>query len=282
MNTDWVTLHGPAQASHPLVLDSPHSGDIYPPDFGAAAPHRALREGEDGHVDALWQPATSRGLPLLAARFARTYIDANRHAGDVDLALMADGHWPDEHQPSASQAIGKALIWRTLDNGLPIYDRPLTVDEVRGRIQRCHRPYHQALQRLLDDTHARFGVVYHLNCHSMDAVTGAMSAGQPGRPRPDMVLGDGDGSTCDPDFTAMVQGTLASMGYRVVLNDPFKGHVLVHAYSRPAQGRHSLLLEVNKGLYQDPHTLQPHAGFARLQADLLKLVDALIARYSRA
>jgi N-formylglutamate amidohydrolase len=280
MSNQWLSVHGPQQAQHPVVLDSPHSGTRYPDDFGAIADERALRDGEDCYVDELWLAATQRGIPLLAAQFPRTYIDPNRHPGDIDLALMQDGHWPDEHQPSGQHQIGKALIWRTLDNGDVIYDRKLTVDEVRQRIARYHQPYHQTLQRLLDDTHARFGAVYHINCHSMDAVTGAMSTGVPGTPRPDMVLGDIDGTTSEPGFTEFVRQTLANMGYWVTVNDPFKGLALVEAYAAPHAGRHSLQLEVNKGLYMNPQTLERHDGFARVQADFARLVDALIARYS--
>jgi N-formylglutamate amidohydrolase len=61
----------------------------------------------------------------------------------------------------------------------------------------------------------------------------------------------------------------------VAINDPYKGVELVRAYANPAAGRHSLQLELNKRLYMDEATRQPHAGFAPLQADLMGLVDAL-------
>ena len=134
-------VHGPAAVSQPLLLDSPHSGRVFPADFGAAVSEHALRDGEDCFVDELWRPATARGVWLLAARCARTYIDVNRHAGDVDLDLLEGGHWPDEHRPSGKAAIGKALVWRTLADGTPIYRRRLGVDEMRARIERWHRPY---------------------------------------------------------------------------------------------------------------------------------------------
>ncbi len=68
------------------------------------------------------------------------------------------------------------------------------------------------------------------------------------------------------------------MGYDVKVNDPFKGVALVQAYSNPAAGRHSLQIEINKRLYMDEATLQPHAGFAALQLNLMRLIDALIER----
>jgi len=270
-----VELHGPALAAAPLVLDSPHSGRDFPADFDAAVTEFDLREGEDCYVDELYRPATELGVPLLAARFPRTYLDPNRHRGDIDLELIEGGRWPHEHVPSGKARIGKALVWRTLDDGRPIYSRRLTVAEVVSRIERCHAPYHQRLRALLDETHRRFGAVYHLNCHSMPAVGGAQGEGGQGQPRADFVLGDRDGSTCDPAFTEFVRATLAAMGYEVAVNDPYKGVELVKAYSEPRRRRHSLQVEVNKRLYMDEATRSRHQGFAALQADLSRLAKAI-------
>ena len=279
MTTDDVLrIHGPRLALLPLVLDSPHSGTRMPADFGAALPESDLRDGEDCFIDELYLPAAERGIPLLAAQFPRTYLDPNRHAGDIDTDLL-DAPWPDTLVPSGKARIGKSLVWRTLDDGRPIYNRKLTVQELRQRIARCHAPYHQALRGLLQAAHARHGQVFHINCHSMNPVSGAMGEGGAGQPRADVVLGDRDGTTCAPAFTAFVRDTLAARGYDVKVNDPFKGVELVRAYANPAAGFHSLQLEVNKRLYMHQATLQKHAGFNRLQADLMDLLDAIAAKF---
>ena len=269
-------LHGPAQPRTPLVLDSPHSGFDFPADFGAAVSEFELRDGEDCFVDELWMAATERGVGLIAARAPRTYIDCNRHAGDVDLALIEGGQWPDAHVPSGKARLGKALVWRTLDDGRAIYDRKLGVDEVRRRIERYHRPYHRALQERIAATHARFGASWHIDCHSMNAVAGAQGEGGAGTPRADIVLGDRDGTTCDAAFTQFVRAHLANLGYDVRVNDPYKGVELVRAYSNPATRRQSLQLEVNKRLYMDEATREKTAGFTTLREHLATLVDALL------
>lgn len=269
-------IRGPHDPELPLVLDSPHSGNRFPADFDAVVGEAELREAEDCFVDELWGAAAALGAPLLAAQFPRTYLDPNRHAGDIDPELI-DGRWPGEIVASGKARIGKSLIWRTLEDGRPIYARKLAADEVRLRIERCHAPYHEALRTLLDRAHRQFGAVWHINCHSMRSVAGKQSDDGEGRPRADVVLGDRDGTTCDPGFTEFVRATLAGMGYDVKVNDPYKGVELVRAYSSPRAQRHSLQIELNKRLYMDEATLQKHAGFAGLQRDLQALLEALAA-----
>jgi N-formylglutamate deformylase len=268
-------LHGPHEPASPLVLDSPHSGFSFPADFDAVVSEADLRDGEDCFVDQLYLPATELGVPLLAAVYPRTYLDANRHAGDVDLELVEGGRWPHEYVPSGKADIGKALVWRTLDDGRAIYGRRLRVEEILSRIERVHTPYHDRLQRMIDTAHARFGTVFHINCHSMNSVAGVMGEGGKGTERSDFVLGDRDQTTCDPAFTEFVRATLVAMGYVVRVNDPYKGVELVRAYSDPARRRHSLQVEINKRLYMDEERLLPNDGFASLQRNLSQLIEAV-------
>jgi N-formylglutamate deformylase len=272
-----VEVHGPAAPQAPLVLDSPHSGINFPADMRAAVSEFDLRDGEDCFVDELYRPATERGVALIAAQFPRTYIDPNRHPGDIDLALLEGGRWPHEHVPSGKAELGKALIWRTLDDGRAIYARQLSVTETEARIANFHAPYQRTLQQWIAATHERFGASFHINCHSMNAVAGTQGEGGAGSERADFVLGDRDGTTCAPAFTAFVRETLAGMGYHVKVNDPYKGVELVRAFSSPASGRHSLQVEINKRLYMNEATRSKHDGFEALQKNLLALVDAVLA-----
>ena len=259
----------------PLVLDSPHSGREFPADFDAQVSEAELREAEDSFVDELYAGAAELGAPLVTAAFPRTYVDANRHAGDVDLELI-EGAWPGEYRPSGKAAIGKALVWRTLEDGRPIYSRRLKPEQVMSRIERFHQPYHRALKERLDAAHRRFGKVFHINCHSMRSVAGKQSSDGEGAVRADFVLGDRDGTTCDARFTELARETLAGMGYVVKVNDPYKGVELVRAYSDPKAGRHSLQIEINKRLYMDEATLRKSSGFGRLQRDLAELLREVL------
>jgi N-formylglutamate deformylase len=153
------------------------------------------------------------------------------------------------------------------------------VDEVKRRIVAYHQPYQRAVKDALDAAHAHFGAVWHLNVHSMPAVSSSVSEEGPGKARADFVLGDRDGTTCEPEFRSLVADTLRGMGYHVKINDPYKGVELVRAFSDPKAGRHSLQVEVNRRLYMDERTRRKTGGFDRLKGDLEKLVRA-VAEYA--
>jgi len=273
-----LKIHRPSGLTSPLVLDSPHSGHEFPVDFCAAVSVEQLRTTEDVWVNELYASAPEHGAHLLEARFPRSYIDPNRAAGDIDLELL-EGPWPHHYAPSGKARLGKALVWRSLDDGTPIYASQLSAAAILHRITHYLQPYQSALKSLLDQAHMAHGVVYHINCHSMEPVGGAMGEGGQGRARADVVLGDRDGSTCAPGFTQHVAAFFKARGYSVAVNDPYKGVELVRMFSAPLLGRHSLQIEVNKGLYLHDGTLERSAGFPKLQSDLSALL-AELARYA--
>ena len=96
----------------------------------------------------------------------------------------------------------------------------------------------------------------------------AMSTQEKGTLRPDFVIGDRDGTSCNKKFTNLIVNILKDLNYDVVTNDPYKGMELVSAYSNPAQNKHSLQIEVNRGLYMDEKTRIKTDGFNALKEHL--------------
>lgn len=273
------TLRLPQADAIPLVGDSPHSGVQYPDDFGYALRFDQLRSGEDTDVHVLWEALPSVGATLLAAEFPRAYIDPNRDLEDIDPAML-DGAWPTPLNPGEKTRLGIGLIWRDAgpDGRKPIYDRLLGVAEVHRRIAGYHAPYHAAMQEQIESAYARFGAVWHLNLHSMPANSYEGMQIRSDHPLADFVLGDRDGSTAAPEFTAMVAAALRQRGFSVALNDPFKGVALIARLGRPAERRHSLQVEVHRGLYMNETTRERSTGFNALR-DALAGVAREIADY---
>lgn len=274
MQSAFVLSPPSIQPAIPLILDSPHSGQQYPADFGSCQPLTVLREGEDAFVERLYEGAHKLGATLLAAQFPRVYIDPNRGLGEIDPGML-DGPWPGALTPGRKTELGIGLIWRTMGQGREIYDRLLPVAEVQARIQRCYRPYHLALKRLLDDALSRHGRRWHLNLHSMPDDSYAQ-LGLPDRVLADFVLGNLDGRTSDAATLDVLETALRGAGYTVARNDPFKGVDLIARYGNPVVHCHSVQIEIKRSLYMDLATHQPNAGFERARAALQAMLEALV------
>ncbi|MDX2027585.1 MAG: N-formylglutamate amidohydrolase [Alphaproteobacteria bacterium] len=266
------TIIESSSLASPLVVDSPHSGRIYPADFDFTCPLPLLRQTEDFRVDELVMGASESGASVLKAEFPRSYIDTNRAEDDLDPALLAEP-WPAPLMPEDRTLLGLGLVRRLCKSGVPVYRAPLSVAEVQKRIVQFYRPYHAALEKLIAARIAKFGTCYLINAHSMP---GWNSEDRRQR-RPDFVLGDRNGTSCDPSFTRRVRDLLQDMGFTVALNVPYKGMEIVRRYGKPHAGRQALQLEINRQLYMNEGTLETHEGFPRLQRELTVFFTALAA-----
>ncbi|MEQ8397773.1 N-formylglutamate amidohydrolase [Thalassobaculum sp.] len=257
----------------PLVFDSPHTGLLFPADFRPAIPLEHCERVADWFVEELFGAAPDHGAILIEALFRRAYIDPNRSERDLDLSMIESG-WPDPVDLTEKTARGASLVWKVIDGQTPIYDRTLSIAEVRNRIETYWRPYHSALKSALDETHARFGKVFHVDCHSMPEF-GDPRWGDQGERRADFIVGTRDGTTASPAFTEVVVETLRASGYSVSLNDKFKGVELIRRYAHPAAGREALQIEVNRGVYMDETTLTRSERFGATQAAVTRMIAAL-------
>ncbi len=272
MSLQPYILSEPLAAKTPLVVDSPHSGRIYPADFGYSCPLALLRQTEDSYVDELIMGAVNAGGTVITAEFPRSYIDANRAEDDIDPAVLSEP-WPTTLKPSARTLLGLGLVRRLCRSNVPVYAAPLSVAEVQERIEKFYRPYHAALANTLSQAVSEFGECYLINAHSMPSQSHENRLVR----RPDFILGDRDGTSCDPSFTRRVQNILLDMGYSVALNDPYKGVEIARRYGQPQSGQHALQLEINRRLYMNEQTLEKTEGFARLQKNLTEFFQILAA-----
>ena len=269
-------LHPNPALSLPLVCDSPHSGISYPTDFSYEVPFSLLRQGEDTDVDALWASVPEVGGTLISATFPRTYIDVNRAIDDIDPAML-DGQWSSPLNPSEKSRLGFGLIWQKMDQDNPIYTGKIAVKEVLHRIQNYWQPYRDALKEAFNQSRSDFGGVWHLNLHSMpDNAYQRLGLGKD-RQLADFVLGDRDGTTCEPAFMDVVEKSLRKHGYTVARNDPYKGVAVLAELGRPALNQHSLQVEVRRPLYMNEQTRERSDNFVVLQKHLSDAITEIAA-----
>jgi N-formylglutamate amidohydrolase len=269
-----------------LVFASPHSGRDYPAELMAAAAldAAAIRRSEDAFVDELIASGPACGAAVIAARYARAFIDVNREPYELDPAMFEDELPAFARARTARVAAGLGSIAKVVGEGQEIYRRKLTFAEARRRIEGAHRPYHQALGGLIAAAQARHGRVALIDWHSMpSAASGAGGSNPHDRARRgcDIVLGDRFGSACAPELTRLVERQLEGMGYRVARNAPYAGGYTTEFYGRPAEGVHALQIEINRAVYLNEATLTPTEGFVRLKRDIERLGRTLAAEWRK-
>ena len=271
-----ISVLRPGRLAALLVLDSPHSGTLYPADFDPAQPPERYRRAEDMYVDELFGDAPALGLPLLKAHFGRIYCDVNRAFDDLDPSVLDDASGL-ALAPSAKARLGKGVVWTaTPPDGVPLLARALPRAAYEARLARCWHPYHEALARLLNETRGS-GQVFHLDLHSMQPVANAMHEDATGSPRPDIVLSDREGTSAAAGFLDAALAALDGLGFSVAVNDPFKGAEILRRHGNPAAGVHCLQIEVNRALYMDVEAYGKTAQFGdtrrRMAVFLARLRD---------
>ena len=288
---DVFELREPADQRLPFVLNSPHSGRDYTPAFLAASrlDERTIRRSEDAHVDRLLAGAVALGVPVLAARFPRAFLDVNREPWELDQRMFAGPLPAHANTRSIRVAGGLGTIPRVVAEGAEIYRARLPVAEAARRIEAFYRPYHERLRRLIARTSVRFGYAVLVDCHSMPSQNvpiqnmsgqtppGPLGAAGSGVARPDIVVGDRYGTSCAPALTRALVDAFAARGFRVTRNKPYAGGFITEHYGRPLKGLHAVQIEVNRALYMDEATLVPNAGFDRLRDDMTSVIESVAA-----
>lgn len=263
----------PHTSATPFVFCSPHSGRIYPRLFlnQSRLDATALRRSEDCYVDELFIRAASRGATLLSARFPRAYIDVNREPHELDPELFSEPLPDWANARSVRVAGGLGTIARIVSDGEEIYREPLALQDALTRIDLLYKPFHAVLRSLIERAQRHFGYAILIDCHSMPSAHMAHAGVQ----RPDFVIGDRFGTSCDLRLTKFIRSTLTDLGYEAQLNRPYAGGYITEHYGRPLRNVHALQLEINRGLYMNEKTLEKTPRFIALERDLLLFAKQL-------
>lgn len=263
-------LTRPVAWTNGVIFASPHSGNSYPDWFlpQTRLETLQLRSSEDAFVDRLIAPAVAEGAVVLTSRVPRSVIDLNRSPEDLD-PLLVEGIEPKRLNPRIMAGLG--VIPRVVSHGRPIYTRPIPRSEAEKRIDLLWRPYHAALAALIDEACEKFGGAILIDTHSMprDAL-----AHLP-RPRPDIVLGDRNGTSASPRITREVSEAVAAEGFRMRRNSPFSGAYIVAHYGQPTRNVHVLQLELDRSLYMDEQLIQTRADYHVFAARFARLIRRL-------
>ena len=256
---DIFTLH---RGTAPLLVSLPHDGTALPDEIAArlTAQARAVPD-TDWHVARLYAFARELGASMLVPRFSRYVIDLNRSEDDVSL-------YPGQN------TTGLCPIVRF--SGDPVYlaGQEPSEDEVRARVERYWRPYHDALRAELDRIRTAHGRVVLWEGHSIRGELPFLFDGR----LPDLNLGTAAGASCSQALQARLEALLAAQDdYDFVVNGRFKGGHITRHYGDPANGVDAVQLEISQRVYMDEDTQAYEESRARgAQAVIRQLLLAAI------
>ena len=259
MNADVFELH---RGTAPLLVSLPHDGTALPDEIAARLTAQARTVPDtDWHVARLYAFARELGASMLVPRFSRYVIDLNRSEDDVSL-------YPGQN------TTGLCPIVRF--SGDPVYlaGQEPSEDEVRARVERYWRPYHDALRAELDRIRTAHGRVVLWEGHSIRGELPFLFDGR----LPDLNLGTAAGASCSQALQARLEALLAAQDdYDFVVNGRFKGGHITRHYGDPANGVEAVQLEISQRVYMDENTQAYEESRARgAQAVIRQLLLAAI------
>ncbi|MCG2586282.1 N-formylglutamate deformylase [Massilia sp. TS11] len=245
----------------PLLVSMPHVGTDIPDAIAVRMTPAAMRRADtDWHLVQLYDFLEDLGASSISARWSRYVIDLNRPPEDTNLypGLDTTGLCPLDtfHREPLYQS-GQA---------------PDTAD-VRERLERFWRPYHNALrqelQRLLD-LHGR---VVLWDAHSIASVVPRFFEGK----LPDLNFGTAEGKSCAAELQAAVVDVARRQDrYSLAVNGRFKGGHITRVYGQPQANVHAIQLEMCQSTYMDeqaPFAYRPDLA-GQVQPLLRQLLQA--------
>ncbi len=264
----YFSIVQPNAPATPVVVEVPHAGLMLDALSLAtlAAPGRSIGRDADLYVDELYAEAPERGASMLVAHVSRYVCDLNRGEQDVD-ARAADG--------GRALSAPHGLVWRTTTEDRPALFAPISRQELQRRLNLIYRPYHEALQQLVQEKLAHFGFAILLCAHSMPSY-GRAGHSDPGRPRADIVPGSRGGTTTAEVVRTATEEVARSCGWSVEHDEPYRGGFSTAHYGKPNLGVHAIQVEIARRLYMDEQTLaKVPQGFAKTQSFCNQLVERL-------
>ncbi|WP_298222744.1 N-formylglutamate amidohydrolase [Acidocella sp.] len=273
MTVPILSLRRPVQQSAGIIVTSPHSGRCYSQEFLAASRLNALelRGSEDSFVDELFDGAPEFGVPMLAAEFPRAWCDVNREQWELDQAMFSNPLPEYVNTASPRVSAGLGTIARVVGTGAPIYRRKLFFEEAKERIETCWCPFHEALRGLIEESRSIFGYCLVLDCHSMPTPVSRLGK------RPDIILGDGHGTSCYSTWIDHIQTIFENLGFSVLRNDPYAGGFITRHYGRPSEGVHVVQIEIARSLYMHELQFTKKSTFETLRHSMASFMRKIVS-----
>ena len=211
-----------------MVIHIPHASTHIPPECRASfrqekLPHE-IAVMTDWYCDELF----AFDAPTLVFPVSRLVCDPERFREDSEERMST---------------IGMGAVYTHCSDGTPL--RNVTSIEREAILRRFYDPHHAALERLVQAELERTGRALILDGHSFHATPLPYETDAA---HPDFCIGTDDCHTPRPLAEALL-GFFRSRGFSVLENAPFAGCLVPLRYYQKDPRVHSVMIEVNRGLY---------------------------------
>ncbi len=214
------------------IMHIPHSSSIIPhynyytlPKDNVLEEHQLLT---DLGTDLLFKtPFTSLIFP-----YSRVFCDVER--------------FPDEKEDMFLK--GRGFYYTHTDQG-----KELRTLEGKKEVKTIYENWHHKLESTIEDKLNKYEMATIIDCHSFSD-TPFISDFDQNKNRPDFCLGTDDFHT--PDYLLkFIKRRLENEGYSVSINTPYSGTIVPIKYYQQNQNVHSIMIEINRRLFQEGNTL---------------------------
>jgi len=228
-----IVRHPTSGTRSPVLVSVPHYGtealphitaDDYREPWFATFPYGFA----DTFVGDLYSDLHEHGATVLATPVSRMFVDVNRRRDDF------------EHRDGEVRSRRGVVRTHTMRE-VPIFTRPLALDDLETRLRALYDPYYATLDDLLGRLHGAYGYAMLLDGHT----------GSPRRMKDyQVILGTRHDATCAPALVAVVAEIFTRHGFEVHENvTGYTGGNIVATYRHPETRRvHALQVEVNASL----------------------------------
>lgn len=234
----------------PFFATIPHSGEKVPDrcTWLQNLDEKVLMCDVDRYIDRLYEPTLQElKLPYVKTDWHRYAADLNRIPDDIDQSSVIGAKLP----PGAN---ARGFHWVITTTEINLMPAPMPADLHEEMVHLIYEPFHQSVRNLYQEFQNEGAKhVYHLDLHSMPSL-GTHQHRDPGERRAEIVVSDCKGLSSDPDFVDLVITSYVKAGFKVGYNWPYFGGRVSEQYGAPADGRHAVQVELNRGLYMDEET----------------------------
>lgn len=247
----------------PLIISIPHMGVDVPPELAQRMTQAGHQLADtDWHLDALYDFARPMGASLLMARYSRYVVDLNRPPDDETL-------YPGQTKTG--------LFPQFTFRGEAIYaDQSEPSEQERcDRLAKYWHPYHDRLAAEIERLRSAHGQVLVWEAHSIASVLPRLFEGK----LPDLNVGTNSGASAAPQVLAAIEASLKTCkDYTHAINGRFKGGYNTRHFGDPANGVHTVQLEMCQWTYMNeeaPFEYRPESA-ARVKPVVQQMVQAAL------